>query len=884
MKKIFFSILLMLLLIGLTAKPLSDQQLNSAVNNFVTSQSKSFTISENITISTSRENAIVVYNLKPEGFVVLSTDDIMQPVLAYSFTNSLELKTRSENPLFEIFSEDTDLRMEYYARDTRLAAANTIAWNELLSGEIRDGRPEQQWPAAGTTSTDGWVETRWTQSGVYNDMCPLDNSNERSVVGCVATAMAMIMDFHKYIGAPNFNNSDSFTSYGEGMQIDGDAEERDFPTFEELNEYLISVSSNYANGLPLSSTDLAALNFAAGVSVEMMWSSDGSGAYTQQAAGALLNKFDYDSASAIENNGPNFYNILSQNMQNMQPAEISIYTSGWQNGHAIIVDGYNTDDYYHLNFGWGTSNNTCWYLLPEGMPSNYSIISAAVANIEGGALPISISGSVTLDGATAENTHIILEGSNTFETIVNDPTGNFDFDIILSGDYSVTAIKDNGAYYKFIENVTLNEEYTVLNISLDNFSEFTGQISAPVDPANTIISFYQDGELLGNTTSNNAGEYIMNNIIPGFYQVTASLDGNFFASNEINVDTDNQELDLELIEYSGDLATSFSSYSSSTWNLIPDYEMSVGVRIDSELEYLNENDVIAKMRFKAPISDDEGEIYPQLWIDNELICEMELTNFSAAEWIEVDFDNFAQITPDHDYFVGYRIFSETGSFAYQDNGPHADNYGGYTRISGWNEINSENNFCIEPVIISNNYGVLNGTINWQQVADIDLSNTIIRAGYQATHPDENGNFSLMVTPGTYDLIVETDDAVANLLGISVSENETLGNLELVLGQLDVEEVDVNLLIAQLHKNYPNPFNPTTTISFDLRTSGNVKLEVFNSRGQKIKTLLQENLNSGAHSVIWSGKDSSNNAVSSGVYFYRLSSKDYTATSKMLLLK
>ena len=885
MKKILLSILLMLLLVGLTAKPLTEKQLNTAVNNFVTSHGKELTIADDMEIPTSRNNSIAIYNLKPEGFVVLATDDVMQPVLAYSFTNSLDLNQRDENPLFDIFAEATDLRMEYYSSNRSVANTNVQAWQELLSGNIRDGRPQQQWPAAGTTPTDGWVETRWVQSGVYNNMCPIDNSGERSVVGCVATAMSMIMDFHKYIGSPNFNESDSFTSYSEGIQIDNDAEERGFPTFPELNEYLANAAENYANENPLTSDDLAAINFAAGVSVEMNWSSDGSGAYTQNVAYALLNKFDYDSAQAIDNYGNSFYEALKENMQNMQPAEISIFTSNWQNGHAIIVDGYNTDDYYHLNFGWGTSNSTCWYLLPEGMPSNYSIISDAVVNIEGGALPISISGNVSVPGTTAENTLIILEGSKHFETIVTNPNGNFEFDVILSGEYSVTAIKDNGAYYKYIDSVTFDEDNSTLNISLDDFTNFTGQVTAPINPENAVITIYKDDTEISQTTANAQGDYTFHNIIPGNYNITASLAGNYFGSGNIDVTAENQSLEIEINEYSGDLATSFASYPASTWTLIPNYELSMGVKISTELPNIAENDIISKVKFKAPISSDQGEIYPQLWKNNTLICEMELNDFSAGDWIEQEFDTFVQIQNDENYFVGYRITSSTSSYAFQDNGPQVEGFGGFSRITGWGELQSDTNLCIEPIIISNNYGIINGSLDASQLETINFNSTIVKAGNNVTHPDLDGNFTLIVTPGTYNLIAETASGTANLDGIEIASDEILNNIELVFYEnLDSDDFEASLPKLTLHNNYPNPFNPTTTISFDLPETGDVKLEIFNSKGQKVKTLLNEKMNSGQHSVIWNGKDMRNKNAVSGIYFYRISNKDYSETKKMMLIK
>jgi hypothetical protein len=85
-------------------------------------------------------------------------------------------------------------------------------------------------------------------------------------------------------------------------------------------------------------------------------------------------------------------------------------------------------------------------------------------------------------------------------------------------------------------------------------------------------------------------------------------------------------------------------------------------------------------------------------------------------------------------------------------------------------------------------------------------------------------------------------------------------------------------------NYPNPFNPTTTIAFDLATTGNVAIEVFNIRGQKVITLANDEFTAGHHIVNWDGVDSHGRSVSSGIYFYRMTTDDFTTSRKMILMK
>ncbi|MCK5126268.1 MAG: VCBS repeat-containing protein [candidate division Zixibacteria bacterium] len=91
-------------------------------------------------------------------------------------------------------------------------------------------------------------------------------------------------------------------------------------------------------------------------------------------------------------------------------------------------------------------------------------------------------------------------------------------------------------------------------------------------------------------------------------------------------------------------------------------------------------------------------------------------------------------------------------------------------------------------------------------------------------------------------------------------------------------------MPQLHGNFPNPFNPTTTISYDLSSEGDVRLEVFNVLGQQVIELVNKYQPPGSYDVTWDSRDNNNQPVSSGIYFYRLSIGEYSESKKMLLLK
>jgi hypothetical protein len=85
-------------------------------------------------------------------------------------------------------------------------------------------------------------------------------------------------------------------------------------------------------------------------------------------------------------------------------------------------------------------------------------------------------------------------------------------------------------------------------------------------------------------------------------------------------------------------------------------------------------------------------------------------------------------------------------------------------------------------------------------------------------------------------------------------------------------------------NYPNPFNPSTTIQFEIAEAREVALEIYNIKGQKVKTLVNENLQAGKHEIVWNGKDEKNQSVASGIYHYKLRTGKYIAHRKMILMK
>ena len=97
----------------------------------------------------------------------------------------------------------------------------------------------------------------------------------------------------------------------------------------------------------------------------------------------------------------------------------------------------------------------------------------------------------------------------------------------------------------------------------------------------------------------------------------------------------------------------------------------------------------------------------------------------------------------------------------------------------------------------------------------------------------------------------------------------------------VEEVLISN-ISNLN-NYPNPFNPTTTIEFSIQSHSQIELSIYNIKGQKINSLAYGDFTRGSHSVIWNGDDKNGQTVSSGIYLYKLNVNGKTESMKKCLL-
>ncbi len=191
----------------------------------------------------------------------------------------------------------------------------------------------------------------------------------------------------------------------------------------------------------------------------------------------------------------------------------------------------------------------------------------------------------------------------------------------------------------------------------------------------------------------------------------------------------------------------------------------------------------------------------------------------------------------------------------------------------------------EDEIVTNN----NGTVNWLE-GNIDENPLFLGAGEHPYTLSEDSPCIDAGIPDTTGLNLPPWDVIGNL---RIWDGDGNGSAIIDMGAYEYGappyvDIDDNVIVQTpevfLHQNFPNPFNPETTINYQLTQNNEVELIIYNIRGQKVKTLVHEVLPAGEYSAIWDGKDSNGNRVGSGIYFYKLKAGDFQKVKKMILLK
>lgn len=333
------------------------------------------------------------FQLSPSGYVVISGDCDLPPVIAYSYHDSHTAGEPEKNLLLEIVQTDMELRLgSIRSLPDPLLQVHRALWDDYTSGTSAVLTPAllEQWPPAGSTPTGGWLMENWHQGAPFNQYCPMDLiAGVRSVAGCPAVAMGAILHFEATTNGTRFTDADDYWhNYHEYYWIDDDHVAHGFPSWPELNGLLDLVDALFAAQQPLAAPDKAALVYASGAACRQVYTASVSGTFgVDQAYDAYL-RFGFSDCVLLDGSSDSLYEKMSQNMMNAMPAHLAIVDQGPNYGHNVVVDGYNTDGFYHINFGWNGSYNG-WYQFPlTGMPYGMNIIEGIVLDIGDGQLSV----------------------------------------------------------------------------------------------------------------------------------------------------------------------------------------------------------------------------------------------------------------------------------------------------------------------------------------------------------------------------------------------------------------------------------------------------------------------------------------------------------------
>lgn len=342
------------------------------------------------------------------------------------------------------------------------------------------------------------LDDSWHQYAPYNNMCPMDSTGERSVVGCVATAMSQVMRYwqHPMQGTGSHEYTDST---GCGLTLFANFSEHTYDWNHILADYTAGTySQEQADAVALLSLDC-------GIAVDMRYGSVASGAASIRQPMALANFFGYD--KGVQMHFRDFYSLaeitlmLKKELAESRPVLISGYNKN--GGHAFVIDGYDENDWFHIRLGNPDNDGDGWTYLPDMVPDQPAWYEKG--NPEGGLnfLQMFTTGIMPNDHPQATG----IERHNlAFQ----------DLQIVSDGEKPVVIIRDmaNVGWNMLSDSVSLmlrrNEEivcplytysYDFLLEEIDDIT-YTDTISLSIpswveDGTYTIVPMYRDNALQG---------------------------------------------------------------------------------------------------------------------------------------------------------------------------------------------------------------------------------------------------------------------------------------------------------------------------------------------------------------------------------------------------
>ena len=348
MRKILLSVFVLVIsMMALQAKPIDRSLALTAAQKFATTQ---FAI-ERATpelVYTGQNEAFYVFNLSDHNFVIIAGDDAHRPVIGYSDESSFDASNIP--PALAYYLDGVaecmlQLRHAVATPDVALEWASVLEHGRLMSRH-------------GGRGTGYFCQTKWNQDYPYNCCCPDDpaGSGGHAIVGCLATAMSQLMRFWAYPAQGIGSHCYVHETYGEICADFGNT------TYDWDNMPNV-LNSNSTDAEKLATGTLC---FHCGVTIDMGYGPDGSGGASGPIPGVMHTYFNY--CDAIVQLSRNDFETETWKTMVREQFDMGwpMYYGGCQDGgcHAFVCDGYDDNDMFHFNLGWGGGSDG-WYLIDD---------------------------------------------------------------------------------------------------------------------------------------------------------------------------------------------------------------------------------------------------------------------------------------------------------------------------------------------------------------------------------------------------------------------------------------------------------------------------------------------------------------------------------------
>jgi len=368
MKKLFLTFIIMIFGLGLFANPVSLQSAQTVAVNYykhiALAKTTDFTVDKAVPMQKDGLTTYYVFTFKSGGFVLVSADDAVMPILGYSDSNTFDTENIPSN---------VQSMLDGYSKQVKLVNELNIDNSATISNwkNIRNNI----YPKSGAKAVANLLTTTWNQATAYDASCP-----SKVVCGCVAMAMGQVMKFWQ---------CPTYPGYGTGTHS-----YNDLTTSTDVN-YNKVLTVNYGaqqyswagmpNSISSANTQIDNLLYHCGVAVNMAYSSAGSGAQEMDIPRALIENFNYQPSAEIQY----LSNFSSADWQTMLENELNygrpvLYAGDdGTEGHSFVFTGYNASNQFYVNWGWGGYDNGYFAVgsLNPALQGTYNLDNCAVVRI-----------------------------------------------------------------------------------------------------------------------------------------------------------------------------------------------------------------------------------------------------------------------------------------------------------------------------------------------------------------------------------------------------------------------------------------------------------------------------------------------------------------------